>query len=135
METTKTFDPGIHINELHQDHKDWIQELEFYKLEISFFQQMLEDFARTKNDGSQNAAIEQFQNKLILQNEQTEILLHDTHKQEAKLGNFVKTHENTLESVTFKDHTKWREKMNTHRKLYAEMKREFYHGITPSTAN
>jgi hypothetical protein len=130
METLKTFEQGQHFDELHQDHNTWIQELEFCKLEISFFQQMLENFARMQKDGSQNAVIEQFQNKLILQREQVDLLMHDVKEQETKLQDFIKAHEKNIEFVTFKDHTNWRNKMSIYRKLYAEMKQAFYQGIS-----
>ncbi|MBI3136824.1 MAG: hypothetical protein HYZ14_19270 [Bacteroidetes bacterium] len=130
MKIPQTFEQGMHIGELHEDHRNWILELDFYKKEIVFFQHLLEDFARNQKTNAQNAAIEQFQNKLILQNEQADIMLHYVHEQETKLQNFIKTHESNIEFITFKDHKTARDKMSMHRKLYAAMKQEFYHGIT-----
>lgn len=130
MNTYPTFESGLHFEDLHEDHRNWLQEVTFCKKEIVFFQTLLEDFSRKQQGSAQNALIEQFQNKLILQNEQADILLHEIREQEARLQDFIKSHEKNIEFITFKDHKIWRDKMNTHRKLYAEMKQEFYHGIS-----
>jgi hypothetical protein len=130
MNTPQTFDQGRHFNELHEDHKDWILELEFNKKEIPFFQQLLENFAKTQAYGPQKAFIEQFQNKLIAQNELNDILLHEVKESEAKLVNFIKTHEKNIEFITFSDHAAQRNKMALHRKFYTEMKQQFFQGIS-----
>lgn len=130
MKIYPEFEQGLHYEALHEDYKNWLNELHFNSHEIDFFQKSLGDFAMVQQDKSTAPAIEQYENKLILQREQNDIFLHDLKEQQKKLNDFIKSHESNIEFINFSDHKDWRERMRTHRKLYQEMKTEFYQTFT-----
>lgn len=127
------YDQGTHYVELHEDHKNWLDELEFCAHEIAFFEQLLEDFFLTHKLADRTILVERFQNKLMLQARQVALYQKDLKKQEKKLVEFVKTHEKNIEFITFGDHKVWRDKMDIQRRLYKEMKHEFYQALTKKT--
>lgn len=129
METPKTYEQGIHYNDLHDDHKNWIAELEFNKEEIHFFQKLLEKSAADLVQKGKAALVEQFQNRFILKLEKIDIYQHEIRAAENKLTEFIKTHQNNIAFITFSDHKKWKDQMATHRKIYAELKQEFFNVV------
>jgi len=126
MKNYPIYEQGLHYQDLHEDHKNWILELNFFKEEIVFFSQLLEDYAKQNNALHFNAFVEQFQNKFILHREKIDVYLHDLHKEEKKLSDFIKSHTKNVEFITFSDHKKWREEMAINRKLFAELKKDFF---------
>lgn len=120
-----TFEQGIHYPQLYSEYKEWQQELEFEQSEIAFFNKMLSHFL-TDGKKIDLSKAEQFQNKLILHNEQNEFFLHDLKRQIKKLEDFVETHEKNIEFITFSNPVELRSKMETHKLLYRELKQEFY---------
>jgi hypothetical protein len=127
MDTLAQFDQGLHYDDLHNDHKDWISELEFSLKELDFFENLLGKHAA---DHGANAWVEQIQNKIILHRENIEIYIHDLRAESKKLTRFVKEHPISVEFATFQKHNKWREKMEDQRRSFAEMKTEFYKIVT-----
>lgn len=124
------YDQGLHYLDLHEDHKNWLIELEFCKGEIIFFQSILEDFADKNNDPEKMLLVEQFQNKFLLENKTIEIYSQEILNEEERLKEFIKTHSENIEFITFSDHKDRRSKMATYRRLFAELKKEFYQFIT-----
>ncbi|MCB0790328.1 MAG: hypothetical protein H6595_13720 [Flavobacteriales bacterium] len=114
-----------HINDLHFDHRLWINRLQFYKDEISIFEHRLEDIVKRNTHTEVLANVEHFQNQYIRQREVIDELRHD-----------IKQHENFLEKESidrptaidhrlFGDHTELRDRMETFERLYHELKNEF----------
>ena len=130
METQKTIEQGLQYADLHVDYQTWISELTFYKNEIGFFQRFLDVYARSQNSAKNGALIEQFQNKLIVQHEQTDLLLHEIRKFEQNLIEYVKTQVHGILYVQLRDHQEWTGKIETHRKLYNAMKHDFYREVS-----
>lgn len=129
MNQYPTFDQGLHFEDLHEDHKKWQNEVEFFLMELPFFEHLLENYVGNSGFENNPVIIEQFQNKLILHRRQCEILLHDLKEKQKKLNEFIKTHEKNIEFITFSDHRVWRDKIDTQRRLYYEMKQELYHRL------
>lgn len=73
---------------LDTEYKRWLQEIDFYKGELSDMQRKLEDFLPTFYSRHFASRIEQFQNRFIRQREVIDILRHE-----------VKSHENDIERL------------------------------------
>ena len=79
MNTDKT------ILSLHHEHREWLEKLQFYKKELKIMQNLLVEIASKNNHIEILKAIEHFQNNLIIQNEQIDILLHEIKLHEQKI--------------------------------------------------
>jgi hypothetical protein len=118
--------PTISIRSLHLEYRLWVNELNFYKEEIKFFERQLETLLIKNPPGVLSARVEQFQNKFILQKEIIDHLKHDLNISERQLARFVLELSGLgLESIKMDNHTRLRERMATFRKLYSELKNDF----------
>ena len=118
--------PTISIQQLHLEYQLWINELNFFKEEISLFEKYLEGIITINTSKEAAVGVEHFQNQFILQKEVIAHLKHDLRVSEKQLVSFVKELSGMgLESIRMDNHTKLRERMSTYRKLYKELKQEF----------
>ena len=95
IKTQKAYD-------LHQDHIKWINALDFYKEEILIFQRRIEEIASKNNSTNILKMIESFQNRLIIQRNEIDILKHNINDHEMYVKNKVEynpaaNHKNLLD--------------------------------------
>lgn len=115
----------IYLSDLYFDHKMWMNELAFYKEELSILQKRLDEVAERNTVKDMKATQGQMQSKLIRQKEVLDILEHDITLHQQELVQFAKDHPIALDHVMFTDHTAMRDRMDTYKKIYAEMKSDF----------
>jgi len=125
MSTTAAKQPTKHIDELHFEHRVWLNNLKFCKEEITIFEHRLEELVQRNTGKELLAELEHFQNQYIREKEVIDELRHD-----------IKQHENFLEKESvekpvaidhraFGDHAELRDRMETFERLYDELKQEF----------
>jgi hypothetical protein len=119
METTmkKAYD-------LHAEHQEWTGKMNFYKDELLVIQKRLDEIASKNTDKAVLASVESYQNKLKIQRNEIDVLLHD-----------IKDHENYIENKvgdnpaadhkSLHDHANERERVEQFEKLFAELRKEF----------
>ena len=66
----------VSLNFLHQQSNTWLRELKFYKEEITLLGERLGEVAQRNTDKEVMAQVEHFQNKLIMLNEQCDVVKH-----------------------------------------------------------
>lgn len=116
--------PSIAI--LHFDHKVWMNQISFYKLELKIFSEKLEEVASRNRNNEIHSSMEQFQNKFIIQNNEMDILAHKIKLNEHLIsaphnkGPYLTPQEAAENYVKIKD------AMEIFLKLYSELKDEFY---------
>ena len=113
------------VQTLHFEHKLWDNELKFFADEIVIFEHRLEEMIKGELPTEVLARLEQFQNKFIRQQAVLEELVHDIKIHEQTLSNLLKAGFSTPEHK-MDDHTQLRERMESFRKLYGELKGSFY---------
>ncbi len=116
---------GVYMSDLHFEHVTWKRQLDFEKDDLKFLQARLEEVASDWTDQDVLTEVGQYQSKFTRHNQVIDELLHDIHTSEAELSKFAKDNPIGNDEVTFKDHTKMRDKVETQNKMYAEMKRDF----------
>ncbi|MBK8700968.1 MAG: hypothetical protein IPN29_16095 [Saprospiraceae bacterium] len=116
----------VHLSDLHFEHQQWLKELVFWEDEIALYNKRLGEIIVRYTDPSIKAEIEHFQNQFIRHKEVIDILKHDVRKHESQLVKYAQDHPVAIEHVHFKDHGDLRERMETQRKIYADLKNEFY---------
>lgn len=121
---------AIYLSDLHFEHRQWTKELQFWQDEIATFQHRLEEVVVRWTDTDVLAQAEQFQNQFIRHREVIDELLHDISTHEQELSTFAEEHVIAIDHQHFGDHTKHRERMDTQRKIYHELKQNFFAFLT-----
>jgi hypothetical protein len=120
--------PSIAI--LHFDHKVWMNQISFYKLELKIFSEKLEEVASRNRNSEIHISIEQFQNRFIIQNNEMDILAHKIKLNEHQIsvphskGPYLTSQEASENYAKIKDAI---EEMNI---ICSELKEEFYKFLT-----
>ena len=117
---------NIYLSDLHFEHEQWLKELVFWEDEIGLYNKRLGEIVVRYTDSSVKAELEHFQNQFIRHDEVIDILKHDIRKHESQLVKYASEHPVAIDRVHFEDHTGLRERMDTQRKIYADLKDEFY---------
>ena len=123
MSTTK--EKKVHITDLHNDHKLWLNKLAFCKEEISILEHRMEEIAKRNTGYEVMAELEHFQNQYIRQREVIDELRHELKLHENGLAKESIEHPIAIDHRLFTDHTTHRGAMETFDKLYYELKSEF----------
>ncbi|MBL7883398.1 MAG: hypothetical protein JNL69_04980, partial [Bacteroidia bacterium] len=69
--------------------------------------------------------VEHFQNQFIIQKEQLDILNHHVNEHEQWLAKYAKENPVAIDKKLFADHIEINDKVETFKKIYAELKVEF----------
>ncbi len=115
----------VHIHDLHFDHVNWLNELNFYVNELEIFQKRLDELASHNTGEEVRKGISHHQNQLIIQKEQIDILSHELRVHEQSLGTYAKEHPVAIDHKLFGDHTGLRERMERFTQIYQEFRSEF----------
>lgn len=119
-----------HIDDLHFEHQLWNSEVKFYADELKIYRKRLEEIASKNTKEDVRKQIEHFQNQFIIQKEQLDILSHRVNEHEEWLAKYSTNHPVAIEHKLFPDHASMHEKMDTFKKIYSELKKEFNHFLT-----
>lgn len=122
--TTKAA-PKKHIDELHFEHRLWMNNMRFYYDETKIFENRLEELVQRNTKIEVTAQIEHFQNQFIRQKEVAEQIISKCKDHDKFLANQAKDHPVAIDHVLFADHTKLRDEAETYEKIYSELKSEF----------
>ncbi len=115
----------VYISDIHFDHRVWISELKFWQDEINTFKHRLEELVARVHDRDVMAKVEKYQNQFIRHREVIDTLKHDINAAEHKLVVLVEKHPEALNQVYLEDQEPMRDRMETQRKLYGELKINF----------
>ncbi|KIA86533.1 hypothetical protein [Flavobacterium sp. AED] len=118
METKKT------IYQLHEEHKTWLNKLSFYKDELKIMDNRILEVAKKNTSSEVRALADHFNNLLIIQKEQIDILTHDIKSHELYLEAAALDNPNDIDTEKFSDHKKHRESITIFEKLFKELREE-----------
>jgi len=114
-----------YLKDLHSDHSEWIQNLQFYRDEIKTFKHRLEEIITQNTKMEVTANVEHFQNQFIRQNEVIDELIHDINAEEKKLVENVQNNAVATDHRKMDVNEKLVDQMTTFVKIYSELKTEF----------
>ncbi len=117
----------VDVQALHLEHTLWTNELTFFAEQIAIFEKGLGELVKKDTDREAMAELEQIQNQFIRHKEVLDELKHDIHLHEQAMSNYLKDHEN---ASTYDDHAGMRDRMESFRKLYYELKSQFTRFMT-----
>ena len=118
--------PVIDNTDLHFEHVQWKKELLFWKDEIKTFQNRLDEIVKRWTDKSVLAELDQFQDNYIIHKEKIGELMNEIEAHELNIASHSKANEEVMDRILFKSHTAFREKMDTQRTIYNDLKKRFF---------
>jgi HAMP domain-containing protein len=113
-----------YIYDLHHEYKEWLNTLSFYEDDILIMRKRVEEIAAKYTDKEVMAMVEHFQNQLILQQEQLEILRKKVKQGENKLEENIENNPTAVDHRKVDDNGAARDEMQTFEKLFNELRRE-----------
>jgi len=123
-------DHKVYLSDLHFEHTQWMSELKFWEDEIKSFSKRLGEVVVRYTSNEIRAKIEHFQNQFILHDEVIDMLKKDVKNHEKAIAHQAEDHPVAIDHVHFNDHTSLRDKMDTQREIYGELKGEYYNFLS-----
>ena len=113
------------IFDQHTEHLEWLNRLAFYKDDIKILRNRLTEVAAKNTEHDILANVEHFENILIVQQEQNDILRHDVKQYENVIEQSILKNPTASDHRKMDDHVKLRDAVSTYEKLFAEMRKDF----------
>ncbi|MFD0863781.1 hypothetical protein ACFQ1M_16315 [Sungkyunkwania multivorans] len=121
METTTVYNEDLHF-----EHVQWNKELAFWEDELKSFQNRLDELVQRWTDDRVLAELGQYQNQFIIHKEKIDELKEEIEAHELSIAEHLKKSENVIDRVHYRYHLAFRERMETQRDIYSDLKRRFF---------
>ncbi len=116
----------INNSDLHFEHKQWRSELLFWEDELKSFNKRLEELVKRWTDKNVLAQLDHFQNQFIRHGEVIDTLQHNINVHETNMALHDEKGEDVINLTLAKHHLEFRGRMEIQRKIYGDLKKEFY---------
>lgn len=121
----KIFKMKQSLTTLHNEHSEWMNKLLFYEDELNEMLRRLSEIADKNTKTEVMARLEHFQNLMIVQKEQLDILKHGIRTHEQQLAGEVHRWPVASDHRKFPDHEEQRERMLRYEQLFEELRTDF----------
>lgn len=115
-----------YLSDLHFDHKLWVSELSFWNSEITYFEKQLDKIIKKYRDDYSISKAEQFQNVFRVHREMNKAIELEIDRKEKQTALILKAQPMEVNDKYFQEHEELREKINAQRRLFREMKEDFF---------
>ena len=116
----------LYNSNMHFEHEQWKGELAFWKDELMFFNNRLSELVTRWTNKDVLAQLEHYQNEFILHGGVIEDLQETIEKHEERIAGQSIEGEDAIDVQLAKQHVEFRNKMETQREVYADLKKEFF---------
>lgn len=116
----------LYNSNMHFEHQQWNGELAFWKQEITFFNKKLIELVSRWTNKEVLAQLEHYQNQFIVHNNVIDDLQEIIEKHETRIAGQSKTNTDALDVQLTKEHVEFRNKIETQRHVYSELKKDFF---------
>ena len=111
---------------MHFEHKIWKGELNFWQDELKSFNNRLSELVSRWTKKEVLTQLEHYQNEFVLHGSVIEELLEIIEEHEIRIAGQTKTGTDALDTQMAKKHLKFKNRMETQRHIYSELKNEFF---------
>ena len=111
---------------LHFEHVQWKRELVFWDDELKSFNNRLSELVTRWTDKDVLAQLEHFQNEFILHGGVIDDMVEAINKHEMTISEHSEENHESMSIYMVKNHLELRDKMETQRQIYADLKKEFF---------
>ncbi|WP_452228086.1 MULTISPECIES: hypothetical protein [unclassified Lacinutrix] len=120
----------LYNTNMHFEHEQWKGELAFWKDELKSFNNRLSELVTRWTDKDVLAKLEHFQNEFVLHGGVIEDLQETIEEHETRIAGQSKTGTDAMDMELAKRHMEFRNRMETQRHIYAELKKDFFRFLT-----
>jgi len=120
----------VYLSDLHFEHKQWINELNFWEDEIKLFTKRLEEVVSRYTSNEIRVKIEHFQNQFVVHAQVIDSLKKEVKKHEKWISDKAEVSPVAIDHVLFTDHTTVRDRMDTQRSIYSELKNDYFNFLS-----
>lgn len=120
----------LYNSNMHFEHEQWEGELAFWKDELKSFNNRLSELVTRWTDKDVLAQLEHYQNEFVLHGGVIEDLQETIEEHETRIAGQSKTGADAIDMQLAKKHIEFRNRMETQRHIYAELKKEFFRFLT-----
>ena len=113
------------MDSLHIDHRLWKTQLNFFTDELRIFSDWLGQVSTANSAMEVKAKVEQFQNRILLQQAAIDKMLLHIRNHESSLSELAKSNTVASDHMLFTDHTGMRTEMSTTVSIQEGLKSEF----------
>ena len=117
---------GTKINVLHNDHREWLNRLDFYKDDLSIIKKRIEEVVSKNTSQEVMAMVEHFQNQFIIQQNEIDEFRHVIKEKEHQLELAIQINSTAINRQRLSDHPELRERMEQFEKLFQEFRLELF---------
>jgi len=110
--------------EIHHEHKTWLNKLDFYRDELKIMRKRLEEVAGKNTDRRVLALIEQFQNQLIVQNNNLDEIRHEVKQYENRLEKKMEKNFNASMHKEEDDYVSRKDEVISFERVFNELRKE-----------
>lgn len=116
--------------DLHFEHKQWQSELAFWEDELKSFNNRLNELINRWTNREVIVQLEHYQNEFILHGKVIDQLQEAIEKHEIRIAGQTQVGQDALDTVMTKKHLEFRNKMETQRQIYVNLKKAFFHFLS-----
>lgn len=113
---------GTKIVVLHDEHREWLNKLDFYKDDLPVLRKRLEEVAAKNTASDVMKMVEHFQNQFIIQRNELDEFRHVIKEHENHLQAAINQNETAINRQSLSDHPEMRERMDRYEKLFQEFR-------------
>src|SRR5690348_6717817 len=106
----------------HEQNKEWMSSLLFYRDEIKVMKHRIEEIAAKNSSKEILAQVEHFQNQLIVQQDNVDRLKHEINLSNDAISKQIKESDVALDHKRIKEHSDFEKKMKDFERVYSELK-------------
>lgn len=111
---------------LHFEHKSWLNEIAFWMDEIKSFQNRMDEIESRWSDDMVLAELGQFQNQMMIHTSRIDQLRDEIRAHEHSIAENIDELNEAVDRVGFRYHLDMREKMETERVMFHDLKKRFF---------
>lgn len=120
----------IYNSNLHFEHRQWQSELAFWEDELQTFENRLSELVTRWTAKDVLVKLEHYQNQFIMHGGVIEDLQEAIEQHETRIAAQSQTGSEALDIIMTKIHLDLRSKMETQRRIYADLKADFFQFLT-----
>jgi|688.fasta_scaffold339328_3 hypothetical protein len=112
------------IYDLHAEAKEWKNKLDFYRDDLSVMEKRISEVASKNTSKDVQAFVEHFQNQVILQKEQLDLMEKEVRKFSHSLDEEVTKNPVAVDHRKVSDNQSLRDKVDTFEKIFNDLRQE-----------
>lgn len=115
----------VHMDSLHMDHRLWNTQLKFFNDELTIFTDWLGQVSAANSDAMVKVKVEQFQNRILIQQNEIEKISKQISSHESHLADVAKQNTVASDHLLFNDHSGMRSEIGAILVIQEALKTDF----------